>query len=73
MQMDYNLKNWSFNFFNLPVYFGEIAKDWFIVCSSLEKLFNTFLPVRYEEFYVREKLLLFRCLSSFDQNAARSP
>ena len=49
MEMDYN------HFFQvLPVYFGEIAKNRFIVCSSSEKSVNIFLPVLYEQFHVRE-------------------
>ena len=46
MEMEYNLKKWPiFVFQVLPVYFGEIAKSVFIVCSSLKKSVNIFLPV----------------------------
>ena len=58
MEMDYNLKklaNFSVQVF--PVYFGEIAENRFIVCSSSEKSVNIFLPVLYEQFHVREKVL----------------
>ena len=41
----------------LPVHFGEIAKNRFIVCSSLKKSIDIFLPVLYEQFHVREKVL----------------
>ena len=41
----------------LPVYFGEIAENRFIVCSSLKKSVNIFLPVLYEQFHIRENVL----------------
>ena len=40
MEMDYNLKKIGQFFQVLPVYFGEIAKNRFIVCSSLKKSVN---------------------------------
>ena len=48
MEMDYNLKKIA-----LPVYFGEIVKKSFIVCSSLKETVNMFLSVLYEQFYIR--------------------
>ena len=41
----------------LPVYFGEIAENRFIVCSSLKKSVDIFITVLYEQFHVREKVL----------------
>ena len=35
----------------------KIAINWFIVCSSLMKSVSIFLPVLYEQFHVREKVL----------------
>ena len=44
MEMDDN------QFFQvLPVYFGEIAENRFIVCSSLKKSVDIFLPVLCEK------------------------
>ena len=43
MEMDYNLKKLTSFFFQvLQAYFGEIDKNCFIVCSSLEKSVNIF-------------------------------
>ena len=56
MEMDYNLKKLA-NFFQfLPVYFGEIAESRFIVCSSLKKSVDIFLPVLNNQFHVRENV-----------------
>ena len=55
MQMDYNLTKIGHFFQVLPAYFGEIATNAFIVCSSLEKSVDIFLLVLYEQFHVREK------------------
>ena len=52
MEMDYNLKK------TLLADFGEIAKDVFIVCSSLGKSVNISLPVFNEQFYVRKGSVL---------------
>ena len=58
MAMDTTLKKISQFFQVLPVYFGEIAENSLIVCfSSLKKPVDTFLPVLYEQFHVREKVL----------------
>ena len=52
------LENIGHFFQVLPVYFGEIAENRFIVCSSLKKkLVDIFLPVLYEQFHVRKKVL----------------
>ena len=40
----------------LPVYFGEITENRFIVCSSLNKSVDL-SPVLYEQFHVGEKVL----------------
>ena len=48
MEVDYNLKKLA-NFQVLPVYLREIAENRLIVCSSLEKLVDIFLPVLYEQ------------------------
>ena len=41
----------------LAVYFGEIAENRFIVCSSSKKSVAIFLPVHHEQFHVTEKVL----------------
>ena len=57
MEMDYNLKKINHSFQVLPVHVKEIVKNGFMVCSSLEKPINSFLPVLYEQFHVRAKVL----------------
>ena len=57
MEMNYNLKKIGQFFQVLPVYFGEIAENRFIVCSSLERSVDIFLSVLYEQFQVRVKVL----------------
>ena len=57
IELDYNFKKLAFFFQVLPVYFGEIAENRFIVCSLLEKSVNILLPVFNEELYAREKFL----------------
>ena len=47
----------------LPVYFGEFAKNGFLVCFSLEKSVNIFPKVRYEQFHVRERGSTLKILS----------
>ena len=56
----------------VPVYFGEIAKNRFIVSSSLEKSVDIFLPMLYEQFQVRKKVLNVKYLSSFDEHTTKS-
>ena len=49
-----------------PVYFGEIAENRFIVCSSLKKSVDIFLPVLYEQkYFMLEKKFYVQYLSSF--------
>ena len=49
MEMDYK--------FFLCILEKLLKADMFIVCSSLEKSVNIFLPVVYEQFHVKKKVL----------------
>ena len=76
MEMEMEIEKLAIFFKGLPVNFGEIAKNCAIVCSSLKSESINIPPpppgVLYEQFFVREKFYV-RCLSSFDQNTAKSP
>ena len=57
-EMNNNLKklaNFSKLFLCISVS-EEIAKNGFIVCSSLKKSVNIFLPALYEQFHLREEV-----------------